>query len=135
LVRKVHVSGRRSLAIVNTVERAQKLYAALVKAGVAESQLVLVHSRFRPGDRSTQMARLQVAEDRIVIATQAIEAGVDLRGINAAASLKRDDRGDGRDADPVFRGINAAASLKPPVFTRPHTAFRPFSAASTPRPH
>ena len=76
-VRGVRAPGQRTLAIVNTVERAQKLHAALLKAGVAESELVLVHSRFRPVDRRTQMRRLS-AEDCIVVATQAIEAGVDL---------------------------------------------------------
>ncbi|MFD2182979.1 CRISPR-associated endonuclease Cas3'' [Rhodoplanes azumiensis] len=80
LVRDVHggVSGGRTLVIVNTVERAQKLHAALLKAGASESDLVLVHSRFRPADRRRQMQRLQAAKSRIVVATQAIEAGVDL---------------------------------------------------------
>jgi CRISPR-associated endonuclease/helicase Cas3 len=77
-VRDAHVPGQRSLVIVNTVERAQKLYGALLKAGVAESELVLVHSRFRPGDRRAQMERLRATGNRIVVATQAIEAGVDL---------------------------------------------------------
>jgi len=46
--------------------------------GVAEAELVLVHSRFRPGDRRVQMKRLLAKEGHIVVATQAIEAGVDL---------------------------------------------------------
>jgi CRISPR-associated endonuclease/helicase Cas3 len=77
-IRDIHMPGQRSLAIVNTVDRAQKLYAALLKAGVADSEIVLMHSRFRPGDRRAQTERLLEAGDRIVVATQAIEAGVDL---------------------------------------------------------
>lgn len=79
-VREVHgrATGGRTLAIVNTVERAQKLHAALVKADVPENDLVLIHSRFRPADRDRQMKRLLAAESGIVVATQAVEAGVDL---------------------------------------------------------
>jgi CRISPR-associated endonuclease/helicase Cas3 len=78
LVRKTRVPERRSLAIVNTVERAQKIYDALLNAGVAAGEVVLVHSRFRMGDRRIQMDRLQALQGGIVIATQAIEAGVDI---------------------------------------------------------
>lgn len=75
-VRNVHVAGRRTLVIVNTVERAQKLYAALRKAETAE--IVLIHSRFRPAERGEHMRQMLEAADSIVIATQAIEAGVDI---------------------------------------------------------
>lgn len=78
LLRKTRVSERRSLAIVNTVERAQRIYDAVINAGVAAGEVVLVHSRFRMGDRRTQMDRLQALQGGIVIATQAIEAGVDI---------------------------------------------------------
>lgn len=73
----IRVVGRRTLVIVNTVDRAQKLYGML-KAGIPEGELVLVHSRFRPSDRRRQMRRLTEMEDCVVVATQAIEAGVDL---------------------------------------------------------
>lgn len=71
-------SDGRVLAIVNTVERAQNLHAALLKVGVNESDIVLIHSRFRPADRDRQMKRLLATENGIVVATQAIEAGIDI---------------------------------------------------------
>jgi len=68
-----------TLVIVNTVERAQKLFAALQKAGAEkERPLVLIHSRFRPVDRAEKMEALKTSENAIVVATQAIEAGVDI---------------------------------------------------------
>ena len=78
MIRDLRAPGKRRLVIVNTVERAQKLYRALGNAGVIETDVVLVHSRFRPADRRVQMERLRAGKDDIVVATQAIEAGVDL---------------------------------------------------------
>jgi CRISPR-associated endonuclease/helicase Cas3 len=75
---KQRVPGGRTLVIVNTVDRAQRLRGALLKAGIDEGELVLVHSRFRPSDRRSQMQRLSAVKDGVVVATQAIEAGVDL---------------------------------------------------------
>lgn len=73
-----HVSGQLTLVIVNRVSRAQELYQALKKAGRKEN-LALVHSRFRAPDRqSHQDLLINGAGDRIVIATQAVEAGVDV---------------------------------------------------------
>jgi CRISPR-associated endonuclease/helicase Cas3 len=68
----------RTLVIVNTVERAQKLYLALGKMGISDPDLLLVHSRFRPADRRAHMARLLESDNCVAIATQAIEAGVDV---------------------------------------------------------
>lgn len=78
LVKETKVSGRRTLVIVNTVDRAQKLLAALLKADTAEGELLVVHSRFRQAERRRQMKRLSKVEGGIIVATQAIEAGVDL---------------------------------------------------------
>jgi CRISPR-associated endonuclease/helicase Cas3 len=78
-VRGAHISGRTTLVIVNTVARAQAVYAALEID--PEVRLALIHSRFRPADRGRQMKKLprpHEAKDLIVVATQAIEAGVDL---------------------------------------------------------
>ncbi len=77
-----HVPGTTSLVILNSVERAQALLAALDRTGPAAETFV-VHSRFRPGDRSVLNARLgaPVAADgpgRVIVATQAVEAGVDM---------------------------------------------------------
>ena len=78
----LHRENRMTLIVVNTVGRAQAVYSALKKQnGVSSDSLVLIHSRFRPEDRKTQMEKLpRPGEDRnlIVVATQAIEAGVDI---------------------------------------------------------
>jgi len=67
-----------TLVVVNTVDRAQALYDALQKQD--EDEVLLVHARFRPAERRSIERRLQGAEARarIIVATQAIEAGVDL---------------------------------------------------------
>lgn len=94
-----HQRGSTTLAILNTVERAQRLFVEL-ESRFAESpakgrmkaatpappvssnpERLLIHSRFRAEDRRANEKRLHSAppaEGRIVIATQAIEAGVDM---------------------------------------------------------
>ena len=81
-----HRAGKMTLAIVNRVDRAQALRAALEKrlsrGPAAVPTLALVHSRFRPADREREMKKAVDTGDpsgqgRIVIATQAVEAGVD----------------------------------------------------------
>ena len=74
--------GRVTLVVCNTVERACQTHAALRKAGRAEN-LELVHSRFRSHERSGWSRFLNRDAcgrdaDRIIVATQVIEAGVDL---------------------------------------------------------
>lgn len=76
-----HRPGTLTLAIVNTVGRACELLAALAGAGPAE--LVLLHSRFRRGDRARQVEAALAGVDRdspgrIVVSTQVVEAGVDV---------------------------------------------------------
>lgn len=78
-----HRPGRTTLVILNTVARAQAVHAALAErmGGAAADRLLLVHSRFRPAERKAVTDRLTGAgadADRIVVATQAIEAGIDL---------------------------------------------------------
>jgi CRISPR-associated endonuclease/helicase Cas3 len=78
MVLEKHVAGGLTLVIVNRVDRAQAVFTALQKAGRKEG-LALVHSRFRGPDRRTQQEMLiHGSGDRIVIATQAVEAGVDV---------------------------------------------------------
>jgi len=73
-----HVPDKLTLVIVNRVSRAQELYQALQKAGRKEN-LALVHSRFRAPDRKKHQDMLiKGSGDRIVVATQAVEAGVDV---------------------------------------------------------
>lgn len=72
--------GTNTILFFNTVARAQAVYEALGKAGDGPEQL-LVHSRFRKADRDLLMCRLRAApptDGRIVVATQALEAGVDV---------------------------------------------------------
>jgi CRISPR-associated endonuclease/helicase Cas3 len=77
---------RRTLIICNTVDRALVVHQA-IKAklvGHEETDLMLMHSRFRPKERKEQAARLDNPDikkhsgGQIIVATQVIEAGVDL---------------------------------------------------------
>ncbi|HVV00650.1 MAG TPA: CRISPR-associated helicase Cas3' [Verrucomicrobiae bacterium] len=85
LVKDRHQPGTLTLVIVNRVERARKIYAALTAAEKKSKQplydaakVALIHSRFRPKDRARHEELLFGSGDRIVIATQAVEAGVDV---------------------------------------------------------
>lgn len=84
-IAKKHERGALTLAIVNTVERSQEIYKALNNPQWVslEAKTVLIHSRFRAQERERQRERLSQDLDakgpgRIVVATQAIEAGVDI---------------------------------------------------------
>lgn len=79
LVRQVHRPGTMTLVILNRVKRAQDLYMALERDKPAE-QLLLVHSRFRHADRDNLNSALKSVEtrDTIIVATQAVEAGIDI---------------------------------------------------------
>ena len=83
-----HRPGKMTLVIVNQVKRAQTLHTLLGeklhgKEGTAPD-LVLVHARFRPPDRRREIDKILMREEdanpggRIVVATQAVEAGVDI---------------------------------------------------------
>lgn len=85
LVREVldaHRPGRTTLVILNTVARAQALWSALSRTPEGRAiEPMLVHSRFRPAERHALANRLRAGDapgDRIIVATQAIEAGVDI---------------------------------------------------------
>lgn len=77
---------RRSIAIVNTVGRAQDLFLELQKLLTERSDVkpILLHSRFFKQDRTRLEARLQKlfgkqsSENAILVATQVIEAGIDI---------------------------------------------------------
>ena len=78
-----HRAGHMTLVILNRVARAQDLHAAierLLRRRESPPTLALVHSRFRPAEREREMNKLAGGEssDVIVVATQAIEAGVDI---------------------------------------------------------
>ena len=77
-VAAAHWAGAQTVVIVNRVERAQALYDALADTGV---ERLLLHARFRPAERvaiESALHRSPGEAGRIVIATQAVEAGVDL---------------------------------------------------------
>ena len=75
--------GKITLVVCNTVERACCTFDALRAAGCA-TELELVHSRFRPAERDSWRKRFlsrshcSPGANRIIVATQVVEAGVDL---------------------------------------------------------
>ena len=81
-----HQPASRTLVVVNTVKRAMELVAALDKVQKKRKppgavRLVLVHSRYRPTDRAKRIAELleePTGPGTIVVATQVVEAGVDV---------------------------------------------------------
>lgn len=70
-----------TLAVVNTVKTARKLFTEVEKlTRKVATKPLLLHSRFRPMDRADILREVLAAEGqrRLVISTQVIEAGVDL---------------------------------------------------------
>ncbi len=79
-VTEAHQHGEQTLIILNRVERAQALYRALEKRFTNVDRLLL-HARFRPAERRAIERRLHEApggSGRVIVATQAVEAGVDI---------------------------------------------------------
>ncbi|HQU17347.1 MAG: CRISPR-associated helicase/endonuclease Cas3 [Chromatiales bacterium 21-64-14] len=76
---QAHDPSTQTLVILNRVDRAQGLYRLIRERRPTHGDL-LIHGRFRAAERAKQTWRLreESAADRIVIATQAIEAGVDV---------------------------------------------------------
>ena len=77
---EVHVPGTLTLIVVNRVQRAQDLTRRLQKA-LSDVDLVPIHARFRAAERQAAERRLRdpiPLAGRIVVATQTVEAGVDL---------------------------------------------------------
>jgi CRISPR-associated endonuclease/helicase Cas3 len=74
-----HDAAAQTLVIVNRVDRAQRLFRILRDRRANKADL-LIHARFRAVERAEQVRRLHQDSgvDRIIIATQAIEAGVDI---------------------------------------------------------
>jgi CRISPR-associated endonuclease/helicase Cas3 len=74
----------RTLIICNTVDRAVAVHALLAAENSEDCDLLLLHSRFRQPERKVQMERLKATDlasfpkGQIVVATQVIEAGVDV---------------------------------------------------------
>ncbi len=82
-----HRPGTLTLVVMNRVARAQDVFAKLrelakAKSSALAADLALIHARFRPHDRRQHeqalFAETMPDAGRIVVATQAIEAGVDV---------------------------------------------------------
>ena len=74
----LHQKGTVTAIMVNTVQRAQELYDAFRNEKI---DCKLIHSRFRVADREELngwIENLPENEDRVVISTQVLEAGVDI---------------------------------------------------------
>jgi CRISPR-associated endonuclease/helicase Cas3 len=75
--------GRITLVVCNTVDRASRTFDALRAVG-RTAGIELVHSRFRPAEREAWRDRFlsrtacTAGVDRIIVATQVVEAGVDI---------------------------------------------------------
>jgi len=75
--------GRITLVVCNTVDRACNTFDA-IRSAAPEQKVELVHSRFRPAERVSWRERFLNRDactegvDRIVVATQVVEAGVDI---------------------------------------------------------
>ena len=85
LIQGRHKPGTLTLTIFNTVERAQEVYRELnnTRRISLDAEKVLVHSRFRALDRDLKQGAITSDVDTsgpgiIVVATQAVEAGVDI---------------------------------------------------------
>lgn len=85
-VSKEHQDNSFTLIVVNNVARAQQVYSELKKLKMADP-IGLIHSRFRPEDRKNHEVLLRAQGGRIVVATQAVEAGVDVSARNLITEL------------------------------------------------
>jgi CRISPR-associated endonuclease/helicase Cas3 len=80
--------GNRTIALMNTVSRAQELFLNLERRYESEAnppELILLHSRYYPADREKIESRLDrffgpkaEASNVILVTTQVIEAGMDI---------------------------------------------------------
>lgn len=78
LIKSKHKQGSLTLVVVNRVDRAQEIFRVLLAQGRTEKDAAVLHSRFREGDRKARMQLLDEKQDRIIVATQVVEAGVDV---------------------------------------------------------
>ena len=90
---EAHTGDSPTLVILNNVQRSQDLDAQLSKQLEGRddaSELLLVHGRFRKAERDALNQRIREItpdDNLIIIATQAIEAGVDLTSRRLFAEL------------------------------------------------
>lgn len=90
-VAKAH--QRRSLVIHNTVARAQEMAATLTALQLPNTRIELIHSQFLPSDRAAKEFQLEQwmgeksSENIILVATQAIEVGINISSENLHTEL------------------------------------------------
>jgi CRISPR-associated endonuclease/helicase Cas3 len=83
-VKANHQAGTQTLVVVNQVARACEIFSALQERYSRDAdkpEIKLIHSRFRPEERKAwkQLFDSTPGEvDRIIVATQVVEAGVDM---------------------------------------------------------
>lgn len=85
-----HQKATITLVVVNTVERARQVYETLERAERSGIEVCLLHSQFRPPDRRKALARAlapTTGAGRIVVATQVVEAGVDISAATLVTEL------------------------------------------------
>ena len=76
-----HRPGTQTIAVVNTVARSREVFDQIRKLMGSDAPCHLLHSRFRPSEKQrwAELFRSQIpGEGRILVATQVIEAGVDI---------------------------------------------------------
>jgi CRISPR-associated endonuclease/helicase Cas3 len=78
-VLEAHSPEALTLVVCNRVARARAVFEALQRTAPSDTAVRLVHSRFRPVDRRRiQQEVLDTGWSGILVATQAVEAGVDI---------------------------------------------------------
>ncbi|MGH9900956.1 MAG: type I-G CRISPR-associated helicase/endonuclease Cas3g, partial [Pyrinomonadaceae bacterium] len=84
-VKGKHQDGTQTLLVVNMVKRAREVYQALSKLydKTDAPQLEIIHSRFRPAERKAwhelfNDESYKQGKGRIIVATQVVEAGVNI---------------------------------------------------------
>jgi len=88
-VRRHHRPGTRTLVILNQVGRARDVAAALMR-GSSQPPVRLLHSRFRPDDRTQQIEACfgkDAPAEAIIVATQVVEAGIDTSATTMISDL------------------------------------------------
>ena len=125
-----HRAGTLTLVVLNTVEAARGVYKALSGQPVPR---MLLHSRFRGVERAQLMKRLTDEPGdagRIVVATQVVEAGIDLNASVLVTEAAPGHRWSSAQAGVTARAVspkpNSAGSRRPsrlptsrPTSTRP----------------
>jgi CRISPR-associated endonuclease/helicase Cas3 len=90
---EAHRIGTRTLAVFNTVEAAQNVFSKLEKLAQkseGNAALVLLHSRFRPPERTAALEKLLTSPHKggtIAVTTQVVEAGVDVSATTLLTQL------------------------------------------------